>query len=274
MSFKLSLKEQKSPHYLERESRYDVMVGDRKVCQLYHNLTGYQGYLMDIYGGSPDIGEHGISRFRKEVAYLNREARNVMNKNDADPRKIIRAERTDDGDVRRLFFDDQSTLDVLDRHYRAGVELFGEDRLSPGFFKPADFCRDPEIDSEINDFVVDVLETEDPEKIAVIVENSSPYDSSGDRNVVFLSRTTMDEIRAVNTHDVMPARMLPGHGYYSEPARIFEDMNTLTSHQPVILLAGEQVDSYEEVIRKKSCGYRVESPEINSDTPAYGTPEP
>ena len=267
MSFKLSLKERKPSYFMEEKSRYDVMVGDRKVDELVHDMTGYTGYLMDMYGRSIDIGECGISGFRKEVALLNREAREIMKKNDTDPRRIITAGRTNDGDVRRLVFDDQTCLDVRDRQYRAGVELFGEDRLSPVFFEYADSPCDPEIYAEINDFVVAILETEDPEKNAVIIEKSSPYNSNGngdgdgDRNVVFLSRTTMDEIRAINTHDVMPALMLPGHGGSSERVQIFKQVSTDKGDQPVILLVGEQVESCEEIIRKGHYKYRIETPE-------------
>lgn len=64
---------------MEKEDRYDVMFNGELFDQLYFNMRGYVGYLPsppDTPGGKPmkmNIGEKGISAFKKEVANLNKE---------------------------------------------------------------------------------------------------------------------------------------------------------------------------------------------------------
>ena len=57
----------------ETTPRYDVMLHGQRFTQLYYNMRGYVGYLPTPNGGRVDIGEKGISVFRREVAALNRE---------------------------------------------------------------------------------------------------------------------------------------------------------------------------------------------------------
>jgi hypothetical protein len=59
----------------ETTMRYDVVLNGAVVDELYFNMRGYVGYLPLPTGGKLDIGEVSISRFRREVALLNREAR-------------------------------------------------------------------------------------------------------------------------------------------------------------------------------------------------------
>jgi hypothetical protein len=59
---------------LETHSRYDVLLHGKKVGQLYFNMTGYTGaYLPTASGTQLDVGERGISAYRKAVAQLNKE---------------------------------------------------------------------------------------------------------------------------------------------------------------------------------------------------------
>jgi hypothetical protein len=59
---------------LETHSRFDVLLHGKKIGQLYFNMTGYTGvYLPQPNGSSLDLGERGISAYRKAVAQLNRE---------------------------------------------------------------------------------------------------------------------------------------------------------------------------------------------------------
>jgi len=60
---------------LETKMRYDVVLNGQVVGDLYFNMTGYVGYLPTPEGRKLDIGERGISAFRREIAALNREAR-------------------------------------------------------------------------------------------------------------------------------------------------------------------------------------------------------
>ena len=57
----------------ETEPRYDVLLHGQKVEQLYYNMRGYVGYLPTPRGTSLDIGERGITAFKREVSLLNRE---------------------------------------------------------------------------------------------------------------------------------------------------------------------------------------------------------
>lgn len=304
MNFKLSLKERKSPHGLERHPRYDVMVGDRKVDELYFNMTGFNGALMNETGGRISIGERGISAWKREVSAINREARTVMAANDADPRRILRAERTLDGDLRKLTFDDGSDMCVLDEHYRAGVELFGEDRLRPAFFDPQEnrVAIYPRSTIRVGEnwdtpaFAKAIFETEDESQVAVVTGTLpeiigkyiqgdpevpflpmgwtsadlagmvGPEWSQPDDRIVFISRDTMDEIIALNERDFVRADILPGHGITSERTRIFDQMIASTGQRPDIVLTEAQEDLYVETVARS--GYRVVRPQVEcSETP-------
>ena len=62
---------------LERTPRYHVMFDGKFYGELYYNMTGYVGYLPSPKEDGTiipmNIGECGISAFRKEVARLNKE---------------------------------------------------------------------------------------------------------------------------------------------------------------------------------------------------------
>lgn len=57
----------------ETHMRYDVLLDGKVFDTLYYNMTGYCGYLPTTSGSKLDIGERGISAFRREVSNLNRE---------------------------------------------------------------------------------------------------------------------------------------------------------------------------------------------------------
>jgi hypothetical protein len=58
---------------LETHPRYEVRLHGKRWGELYFNMRGYTGYLPLPNGHVLDIGERGISAFRKEVGKLNRE---------------------------------------------------------------------------------------------------------------------------------------------------------------------------------------------------------
>ena len=59
---------------LEAHPRYDVLLYGEKIGQLYFNMRGYTGIYLPQPNGIPlDIGERGISAYRKAVARLNKE---------------------------------------------------------------------------------------------------------------------------------------------------------------------------------------------------------
>lgn len=57
----------------ETKMRYEVYLDGKFFSDLYFNIRGYVGYLPTAEGHKLDIGEVGISAFRKEIARLNRE---------------------------------------------------------------------------------------------------------------------------------------------------------------------------------------------------------
>jgi len=58
---------------LESTPRYEIRLNGKRWGELHFNMRGYTGYLPLPNGHVLDIGERGISAFRKEVAKLNRE---------------------------------------------------------------------------------------------------------------------------------------------------------------------------------------------------------
>lgn len=137
--FRISLEERKSPHALERHPRYAVLVNGEQEGELYYNMRGYQGYLPTVQGSKMDIGERGISAFRKEVRVLNREAEDAIERGASDPRRVVLTRPTED---RRVLF-------ALSRDAVTGVEgvhllsrtellqaerLFGTSEVGVGFF--------------------------------------------------------------------------------------------------------------------------------------------
>ncbi len=145
--FKLTIEETSSRHFMEREKRYDVKVNGTKVDELYYNMTGYRGALMTIHGSRLDIGEKGISAWKKEAAALNREARAFIATFN-DPRRLVSSDFTSDGNLRKLTFADpddladRTTIYASNTRFMAGVELFGMQGVDIGFFDPLDAVPD------------------------------------------------------------------------------------------------------------------------------------
>jgi len=110
--FKISLSERPGRHILERHPRYAVLVNGEERGELYYNMRGYQGYLPTVQGSKMDIGERGISAFRKEIRILNREAADAIERGAADPRRVVLTRPTED---RRILF-------ALSREAATGAE--------------------------------------------------------------------------------------------------------------------------------------------------------
>lgn len=297
--FHLRLKERKSPHFMERHPRYDVLVGDEKVSELYFNMTGFRGSLMSVFGFEVDIGERGISTWKKAVSQLNAEARDVMKMNDEDPRRIEKAERTVVGDLMKLTFDDGSYFCVQERIYRAAVEIFGQDRLSPAFFEPEEdnVAIYPHATIRTGEtwdqplFVLEVFDTEDPDQVAVvsgrlpallgkIIYGYTTHPNLPDEwgradlaerfgddwhqsaeQVVFLRRETVEEIARLNGRDFIRSSLLPGRGIASEPVRIFSEKITSTSDRPTLILSNDQAEKYAEFLQDRGLTSEVRKPE-------------
>jgi hypothetical protein len=147
-AFKISLSEKPGRHILERQPRYAVLVNGAPQGELYYNMRGYQGYLPTVHGASMDIGERGITAFRKEVTHLNREAQDAIERGAADARRIVLTRPTEDGGVvfalsRDLLSGTDETHLISRRELIQARRLFGSDDLGAGFFRPVDLDTDP-----------------------------------------------------------------------------------------------------------------------------------
>ncbi len=78
-NWKITIRETKAGvQWLERTPRYQVYLNGQPWGEpIYYNMTGYCGYLPTPAGRSLDIGERGISAYRKYAAELNSEAREI-----------------------------------------------------------------------------------------------------------------------------------------------------------------------------------------------------
>ena len=147
-AFKITLEERKSPHLLERHPRYAVLVNGAQQGELYFNMRGYQGYLPTVHGSKLDIGERGITAFRREVTLLNREAERAIERGASDARRIVLTRPTTDGSVvfalsRDALTETDATHLISRRELIQARRLFGSDDLGAGFFRPLDLDTEP-----------------------------------------------------------------------------------------------------------------------------------
>ena len=57
----------------ERQDRYDVLLYEKRIGQLYFNVTGYVGTLPTPEGSMFTVPESSIAMYQREAATLNRE---------------------------------------------------------------------------------------------------------------------------------------------------------------------------------------------------------
>jgi len=146
-AFKISLSEKPGRHILERQPRYAVLVNGEVFGELYYNMSGYVGYLPTVQGGKMDIGEKGISAFRREVSVLNKEAAAAIEMGASDARRIVLTAPTEDGVV--LFALSRDVLSGTDgvhlisrREFLQAKRIFGSDDIGTGFFHEHGFDRE------------------------------------------------------------------------------------------------------------------------------------
>jgi hypothetical protein len=145
--FRITLEERKSPHVLEPHPRYAVLVNGEERGELYYNMRGYQGYLPTVQGSRMDIGERGISAFRKEIRILNREAAEAIERGASDARRVVLTRPTEDRRILFALSRDVATgeegLHLLSRSELLQAErLFGGPDIGIGFF--SEHGLDPE----------------------------------------------------------------------------------------------------------------------------------
>ena len=146
--FRITLEQRPGRHLLERQPRYAVLVNGAQQGELYYNMRGYQGYLPTVHGSRLDIGERGISAFRREVTLLNREAERAIERGAADARRIVLTRPTTDGGVvfalsRDALTGTDATHLISRRELVQARRLFGPDDVGAGFFRPLDLDTEP-----------------------------------------------------------------------------------------------------------------------------------
>jgi len=135
----VSLREKPGKHMLETRPRYDVLLNGEVVTELYFNMRGYRGALPTVRGGWMDIGERGISAWKKEVAWQNKHAKALLSKVAKSDRHISITRPT--ADNRMLFCVSHNGAGVPRAHflYRRefvfAMEVFGQE-VAPEFFEP------------------------------------------------------------------------------------------------------------------------------------------
>lgn len=146
-AFKISLSERPGRHILERQPRYAVLVNGEVFGELYYNMRGYVGYLPTVQGSKMDIGERGITAFRREVNALNKEAAAAIERGASDARRIVLTAPTEDGRV--LFALSRDVLSGTDevhlisrREFLQAKRIFGSDDIGIGFFNEHGFDRE------------------------------------------------------------------------------------------------------------------------------------
>lgn len=209
-SFRITLQERPGRHILERQPRYDVMVNGERKGELYYNMTGYVGYLPTVQGGKMDIGERGISAFRKEVTALNREAAEAIEKGASDARRIVLTRPTED--ARLVFALSRDVLTETDEvHLLSRTELlqarkiFGSEDVGVGFFSEHGFDRAtaPVVLFEETDRALQAGLTDIPSRIMDPIEAESHeryidyvFDTEDKEIKVVVSRRVLDDFDA------------------------------------------------------------------------------
>lgn len=224
-AFRITLEERAGRHILERTPRYDILVNGESKGELYFNMTGYVGYLPTVHGHKMDIGERGISAFRKEVVQLNREAAQAIERGASDARRVVLTRPTEDkAQVFALSRDVLTGTDevhlVLRTELLQARKIFGSEDVGIGFFSEHGFDRAaapvvlfeemdralqaglPDIRSRIMDpfeaesherYIDHVFDTEDKE-IKVVVSRRVIDDV--DAEPEFVTRSSVDFARA------------------------------------------------------------------------------
>lgn len=86
MTFRVTLVSKPSPHFAETHKRWQVVLnGEPWGEPFYYNMRGFRGALPLPDGRSFDPGEVTLTRLRREVARINREAREAARAAEAAP---------------------------------------------------------------------------------------------------------------------------------------------------------------------------------------------
>ena len=76
MTHRIALRSKPSPHFGETHKRWQVLLNGKAWGEpFYYNMRGFRGVLPLPGGQSFDPGEVTLTQLRREVAQINREAR-------------------------------------------------------------------------------------------------------------------------------------------------------------------------------------------------------
>ena len=77
MTFRITLQSKHSPHFYDPRKNWQVLLNGKPWGgRFYYNMTGYRGALPTPDGASFDPGEVTLTQLHREVARINREAKN------------------------------------------------------------------------------------------------------------------------------------------------------------------------------------------------------
>ena len=134
----LRIVEKPSPHLMERQPRYRILLNDLDVGELYYNMTGYVGGLPTVQGTKLNIGEKGISAWKRAAGVLNSEAKKAIDLGAGDERKIgLTRPTSDNRSVFAMSFvrGEAARPHLLSRRELIrGMEIFGRSDIGIGFF--------------------------------------------------------------------------------------------------------------------------------------------
>lgn len=196
---KITLVERKDRAILQTKPDYDICVNGKAVEKLYYNMTGYVGAIPQVTGISFNIGERGLSTWKKEIGIANREAKEKLEAAAQDRRKVHGAFRTDEPSTVALLSmvagEDPQVTFASRRHWETAIRLFGKNTpVGIGFFDedriPAEKAptvlmadhhwlrralpglktREPDLEEQerIDRHVAEIFKTADPETILVV----------------------------------------------------------------------------------------------------------
>lgn len=244
--FRITLEERSGRHILERTPRYDILVNGIRKGELYFNMTGYVGYLPTVHGHNMDIGERGISAFRKEVVQLNREAAQAIEKGASDARRVVLTWPTEDkAQVFAMSRDALTGTDEIHLISRSELlqakKIFGSQDIGIGFFSEHGFDRDTapvvlfeEIDRalqaglpDIKSRIMDAMEAESHERYIEHV-----FDTEDREVKVVVSRRVVDDVDA-EPHFVTRASVDYAKARFGEAMRL-SDLK-MSETQPVVV---------------------------------------
>jgi hypothetical protein len=306
MTFKLTIEETNSRQFMEREKRYGVKVNGVPVDELYYNMKGWRGSLMTVHGERFDLGEKGISAWKKLAGTLNREAKDVLAACAADTSQLLRTQPTSDGNRLNAAFGapgaNEVEVSISRRRLASAAHLFpdcipmaffsedvapplpraslatavtpnagatwADTRYTLAFLKTTDEDWTAVITGTTPDAELFVTGRMDPAEI-VIDETTS---------IVFLRTQTLLELTNSVPHfriGAIRASALPGRGFASE-TEAFTVMVTSTSQRPEIIL-GEGDQWATEILARQGLRIAQPDPEVVAGGHSYfwieNTPE-